>query len=181
MKTMWKKFTALVDKYPVIFAALAIYIYYLVSSLNLFRHKGNESFADYFFQYDSLFFMWIAASALLQLRAFRKSSQKDEERRRDIERTIDRQQIHERLVNDITMLLQDNVNNPLAVISVTTREIRRKFEKDVEILKWLDRIEASIQRIHNTIRDIQAYEANKILQETTTALKDTYISGEGKS
>src|SRR6185369_5812935 len=147
LKTIWKKFTAVTDRYPVVFFALAIYIYYLVSSMNMFKHGPRETFADYFFQYDSLFFMWIAAAAMMQLRAATKSSRKETDRRHEIERAIDRQQIHERLVNDITMLLQDNVNNPLAVISVTTREIRRKFEKDVEILKWLDRIEASIQRI----------------------------------
>jgi len=178
LQAIWKSITRVTDKYPVVFFALAIYVYYLVSSMNMFKHGPRESFADYFFQYDSLFFMWIAAAALLQLRAVTKSNKKETERRHEIERTIDRQQIHERLVNDITMLLQDNVNNPLAVISVTTREIRRKFEKDVEILKWLDRIESSIQRIHNTIRDIQAYEANKILQETTTALKENMADGD---
>lgn len=181
LKKIWNKIVAFSDRYPVVLYALAIYLYYLVSSLNVFRHGRPETFTDYFFQYDSLFFMWIAAAALLQLRSLRKASKKDEERRHEVERALDRQQIHERLINDITMLLQDNVNNPLAVISVTTREIRRKFEKDIDIIKWLDRIESSIQRIHNTIRDIQAYEANKILQETATALKDTYQTQENKT
>jgi len=160
------------ENYPALVAAVVIYCYYLFSSVELFQHKQKESLVDYFFQYDSLFFMWIAAAALLQVVKVRKSHKAEQERRYEIERALDRQQIHETLLNDITMLLQDNVNNPLAVISVTTREIRRKFENDAEILKWLDRIESSIQRIHNTIRDLQSYESNKILQETSVALKD---------
>ncbi|MFI5253167.1 MAG: hypothetical protein ACHQQQ_12145 [Bacteroidota bacterium] len=171
-KSVWNKIRQLAEKYPAILAAIVIYIYYLFSSVELFHRKQRESFLDYFFQYDSLFFMWIAAAAFLQVLKIRKSQKAEQERRYEIERALDRQQIHETLLNDITMLLQDNVNNPLAVISVTTREIRRKFENDAEILKWLDRIESSIQRIHNTIRDLQTYESNKIIQETSTALKD---------
>jgi hypothetical protein len=70
------------------------------------------------------------------------------------------------------MLLQDNVNNPLAIISVTTQEIRRRFEKDSEIVRWLDRIDGAMKRIHNTIRDLQAYEAHKLIESSTEVLKD---------
>jgi signal transduction histidine kinase len=172
VKSIWVKLRTFAENYPAIVAAVVIYCYYLFSSVELFKHRQKESLLDYFFQYDSLFFMWIAAAALLQVVKVRKSQKVEQERRYEIERALDRQQIHEKLLNDITMLLQDNVNNPLAVISVTTREIRRKFENDAEILKWLDRIESSIQRIHNTIRDLQSYESNKILHETSSALKD---------
>jgi len=61
--------------------------------------------------------------------------------------------------------------DPLAIISVTTQEIRRRFESDKEILRWLDRIDGAMQRIHNTIRDLQAYEAQKLI-ESTSELKN---------
>jgi hypothetical protein len=34
-------------------------------------------------------------------------------------------------------------------------------------MKWLDRIDGAMQRIHNTIRDLQAYEAQKLIESTT--------------
>ncbi len=52
---------------------------------------------------------------------FRKSQHKEEHHRQEIERVLDRQQMYSQLVGDITALLQDNVNNPLAVIAVTTQ------------------------------------------------------------
>ena len=170
---LWIKFRFLLDRYPVLIAAIAIYFYYLMTSVNLFRHHSeSRSFVDYIMQFDSLFFMWIAAAALLQLQKFRREHKEEESQRRDMERLLDRQQIYSLLVKDITMLLQDNVNNPLAIISLTTQEIRRKFEHDTEILRWLDRIDGAMQRIHNTIRDLQAYEAQKLMEVSALSLQE---------
>jgi signal transduction histidine kinase len=89
-----------------------------------------------------------------------------------VERVLDKQKIYDQLLGDITMLLQDQVNNPLAVISVTSHEIRRKFEKDNEIMRWLDRIDGAVQRIENTVRDIHAYEARKMIETTHASLNE---------
>jgi signal transduction histidine kinase len=173
IKKIWCKIQVFIEKYPVIIAAVVIYLYYLLASVNLFRRSDvNRTFLDYVMEFDSLFFLWLAAAALLQVQKIRKAYKKEEEGRRNIERVLDRQQIYSALVNDITMLLQDNVNNPLAVISVTTQEIRRRFETDAEIVRFLDRIDGAMKRIHNTIRDIQSYEAQKLVESTTEILKE---------
>lgn len=173
IKKIWCKIQVFIEKYPVIIAAVVIYLYYLLASVNLFRRSDvNRTFLDYVMEFDSLFFLWLAAAALLQVQKIRKAYKKEEEGRRNIERVLDRQQIYSALVNDITMLLQDNVNNPLAVISVTTQEIRRRFETDAEIVRFLDRIDGAMRRIHNTIRDIQSYEAQKLVESTTEILKE---------
>ncbi len=169
---VWEFIRKLFERYPVLVAAVVIYLYYLLTSFNLFQHKTEKhSFLDYIMEFDSLFFLWIAAAALLQVQKLRKSYKQEEEHRLNIERVLDRQQIYSQLVNDITALLQDNVNNPLAVISVTTQEMRRKFEKDNEIVRWLDRIDGAMQRIHNTIRDIQAYESQKLIESSQEMMK----------
>jgi signal transduction histidine kinase len=172
-KTIWNKIKTIVDKYPVIVAAVIIYLYYLMASLNLFsKPKNSQTFLDYVMEFDSLFFLWLAAAALIQVQRIRKAFKNEESQRRNIERALDRQQIYSTLVNDITMLLQDNVNNPLAIISVTTQEIRRRFETDPEIIRYLDRIDGAMKRIHNTIRDIQSFEAQKLIESTKDVLKE---------
>lgn len=177
LKKIWLKIWDLVQRYPVVVAALVIYLYYLLTSFNLFQHKTeHRTFLDYIMEFDSLFFLWIAAAALLQVQKLRKSRNKEQDHRQEIERVLDRQQMYSQLVGDITALLQDNVNNPLAVISVTTQEIRRKFEKDVEIMRWLDRIDGAMQRIHHTIRDLQAYESQKLIEASSEVLKRTQNS-----
>ena len=164
------------EKYPVILAAVVIYLYYLLTSFDFFKHHAEkQTLLDYVMQFDSLFFLWLAAAAFLQLQKMRKSAEKEQDQRRTVERVLDRQQIYGSLIQDITMLLQDNVNNPLAIISVTTQEIRRRFESDTEILRWLDRIEGAMQRIHNTIRDLQAYEAQKLLESTKEMLPNAVM------
>ncbi|MBI5475313.1 MAG: hypothetical protein HY964_01090 [Ignavibacteriales bacterium] len=172
-RTIWIWIKAIVDKYPVIVAAVIIYLYYLIASLNLFsKPKHSQTFLDYVMEFDSLFFLWLAAAALIQVQRIRKAFKSEESQRRNIERALDRQQIYSTLVKDITMLLQDNVNNPLAIISVTTQEIRRRFETDPEIVRYLDRIDGAMKRIHNTIRDIQSFEAQKLIESTKDVLKE---------
>ena len=170
---VWTKIKDFAVRYPILISAVAIYLYYLLTSFDFFTRKGEKlTFLDYVMQFDSLFFMWIAAAALLQVQRMRKAHRGEEDKHREVERILDRQQIYGQLVNDITMLLQDSVNNPLAVIKVTTQEIRRKFEKDTEIIRWLDRIDGALHRINNTIRDLQAYEAQKMIEASTLEIQE---------
>lgn len=170
---VWNKIRKFVEKYPVLVAAIIIYLYYLLTSVSFFSQETKKySILDYIMEFDSLFFLWLAAAALLQVQRVRREYRQEEEKRRKIERVLDRQQIYNTLIKDVTMLLQDNVNNPLAVIAVTTQEIRKRFETDQEIVRWLDRIDGAMKRIHNTIRDLQSYEAQKLIESATEVLEE---------
>ncbi len=177
---IWEKTRDFASRYPVIIAALLIYLYYLLASVDLFHHKEKQSFLDYVMRFGSLFFLWLAAAAVIQMQKLKKSMKEEEERRREIERVLDHQQIYNTLMKDITMLLQDNVNNPLAIIGMTTQEIRRRFETDPEIIRWLDRIDGAMKRIHNTIRDLQSYEAQKLIETSRDILGGSNPPGEKK-
>lgn len=171
---LFEKIKTFVNKYPLIIAAVLIYAYYLLTSVNFFQnHNTKKGFLDYVLQFDSLFFMWLATAAYVQIQKLRTDKHSNTMRNFQLEKQLEFQQIHTKVVNEISALLQDNVNNPLAVISITTKEIRRKFESDTEIIRWLDRIDSSMQRIHNTIRDIQLYETQKLLEESNTNLSKT--------
>lgn len=170
---VWNKVRKFVEKYPVLVAAIIIYLYYLLTSVSFFSQETKKySILDYIMEFDSLFFLWLAAAALLQVQRVRREYKQEEEKRRKVERVLDRQQIYNTLIKDVTMLLQDNVNNPLAVIAVTTQEIRKRFETDQEIVRWLDRIDGAMKRIHNTIRDLQSYEAQKLIESATEVLEE---------
>ncbi len=172
-KSLYTPIKNLVAKYPVVVAGVIIYLYYLATTVDFLGHAGGKkTFWEYIVQFDSLIFLWIASAALIQLQSVRKARKQEEESRHNVERLLDRQEIHSGLLKDIIMLLQDNVNNPLAIISTTTQEIRRKFNTDAEIMRWLDRIEGAMTRIHHTIRDLEAYEARKLLDTSTESLKE---------
>ncbi len=165
VKDLWKTVLAFLEKYSIIVAAVVIYGYYLLTSINLIEsHDTKRGFLDYVLQFDSLILLWIIAVVVIQLQKYRKEKRLEEDYRKKIESEFERQRIHLQVLDEITSLLQDNVNNPLAIISITTHTIRRKFEADEEILGWLDRIDASMQRIHSTINDIKAYQTQKIVE-----------------
>jgi signal transduction histidine kinase len=168
IQKLWTPARAFLEKYFILVAAVVIYSYYLLTSINLMQHSNTKKgLLDYVLQFDSLILMWVIAAVFIQLQKFRKEKREEESYRQKIQHEFERQRIHLQLLDEITELLQDNVNNPLAVISITSHTIRRKFENDDEILGWLDRIDASLQRVHATINDITAYQTQKIVQETT--------------
>jgi signal transduction histidine kinase len=164
---LWNPARAFLEKYFILVAAVFIYGYYLLTSIDLME-RGNtkKGLLDYILQFDSLILMWVIAVVFVQLQKFRKEKSEQETYRTKVQLEFERQRIHLELLDEITALLQDNVNNPLAIISVTSHTIRKKFENDDEILGWLDRIDVSLQRVHATINDIKAYQTQKIVQHT---------------
>jgi len=165
---VWEKLVAFVNKYSILVAAVVIYGYYLITSIDLIKNNGGQKgFLEYLLQFDSLILLWVIAAVFLQLQKYRKQRKEEDDYRRKIQSEFERQRMHLQVLDEVTALLQDNVNNPLAVISVTSHSIRRRFEGDDEILAWLDRIDASLQRIHATINDIKAYQTQKIVEEST--------------
>jgi signal transduction histidine kinase len=167
-RRLWNPARGFLEKYFILVAAVVIYGYYLLTSINLIEHSNiQKGFLDYVLQFDSLILMWVIAAVFVQLQKFRKERNEQEAYRQKIQHEFERRRIHLQVLDEITALLQDNVNNPLAVISITSQTIRRKFEHDDEILGWLDRIDASLQRVHATINDIKAYQTQKIVQDTT--------------
>jgi len=172
LKGLWKGLLKILERYSILVAAVVIYSYYLLTSIDLIQDsETKKGFLDYLLQFDSLILMWVVAAVVIQLQKYRKERKEEEDYRRKIQTEFDRQRIHLQVLDEVTSLLQDNVNNPLAIISITTHTIRRKFEADEEILGWLDRIDASMQRIHATINDIKAYQTQKIVQEAAASGK----------
>lgn len=165
IKGFFRRIWNLITEYPAVFAAFVIYIYYLLTSVDYFEHlKEKKTFFDYVLQFDSLIWMWVAAAALIQVQKYRKDQKEESHQRLTYEHELLLQQTQAEMLNDITALLQDSINNPLAIISLKTQEIRRKFEVDSDLAKTLESIESALRRIEQTIRDLRGYEMDKIVK-----------------
>ena len=164
-KAIFTGIVKFLDKYSILVAAVVIYGYYLFTSIDLIEEGKHKGFVGYIMQFDSLILLWIIAAIVIQLQRYRKHQGEEQEYRKKIQQEFERQQIHLQLLDEITKLLQDNVNNPLATISTTSHSIRRKISSDDEIAGWLDRIDASLHRIHSSINDIKAYQTQKIVEQ----------------
>ncbi len=54
-------------------------------------------------------------------------------------------------IGEIPRDLNDTINNPLSIISVSTDSLREKFSNDTEVADYLGRIEAAMKRIREVI------------------------------
>ena len=153
------------NKYPVVLAAVVIYGYYLATTVDFFEKSQEAEFSllDFILQFDSLFWMWLTAFVFVKLQKSRESHFSEEKQRIVMQTHLEKSALANSILKDITSQLQDTINNPLAIIRVSTEEIRSKFEKNSDILKRLDQIDASLRRVHNAIKDVAMYEATRIL------------------
>jgi signal transduction histidine kinase len=166
-RPVWK----IINDYPAVVTAVVIYVYYLITSVNYFAHASQKkTFLDYLLQFDSLIWMWLAAVAWLQVQSYRKRQQEETAKRQIFEYELQLQQVQNAIIDDITNVLQDSINNPLTIISLKTQEIRRKFEEDSEIVRLLETIEAAMRRIEQTVRDLKTYETQKMMQTSAERL-----------
>ncbi len=165
-------FLAFVDKYSIVVAGIVIYIYFILSSFDLMRTRDvSRTALDYLLQFDSLILTWVIAVVVIQLQKYRKQTREQDEYRQRVQLEYDRQRTKLHVVDEITSLLQDNINNPLAIISVSSQNLHRKHDADPETTAWLDRIDTALQRVHTTINDIKAYQTQKIVQEAISAVE----------
>jgi signal transduction histidine kinase len=164
---VWAKFLVFIDKYSIVVSGVVIYVYFLLSSFDMLRSReAARGPLDFILQFDSLILMWVIAVVVIQLAKYRKQTREQEEYRQKVQLEYDRQRTKLQVLDDITSLLQDNINNPLAIISVSSQNLHRKHEQDAETIGWLDRIDSALQRVHTTINDIKAYKAQEIVHES---------------
>lgn len=155
----------IVQKYPVVVAGIFIYCYYLTTTLNFFGNTGkaHRSFLDFVLEFDSLIWMWLAAFAFIKLQGIKEKFYKDEKEKLIIRHELELSTIASNMLKDITVQLQDEINNPLAVINVVSGEMRKRNSADPEISKRLDQIDSAIRRIHLAIKDVASYQSSQLL------------------
>lgn len=170
----WIKFLAFVDRYSIIVSGVVIYLYFLLSSFNYLRSRESMTgFLDFVLQFDSMILLWVIAVVVIQLQRYRKQTREQEEYRQKVQLEFDRQRTKLQVLDEITALLQDNINNPLAIISVCSQNLQRKHQGDTETTSLLGRIDSALQRVHTTINDIKAYQTQKIVRESMAAVDGT--------
>ncbi len=171
----FEKIKRVILKYPALFAAFAIYGYYLISTIFIFRRAEAESvgFVDYIFQYDSLFFLWTVAYILIRSQNFRNESRMQKEQSDSVISEVERARIASSVLLSLVDQIEDRINNPLTVIASYTEDIRKRFADDYELTKKLDHIDALLQRIHNSVKDVSMYQSQNLLNNLHFKLKKT--------
>jgi hypothetical protein len=167
MKSFWKRIVVVLDRYSIIVSALVIYSYFLLTSINLMQHANvKRTFVDFVLQFDSLILLWVIAFVVVQLQRYRKLTGEQALQSKQIQHEMDRQRSKLKLLDEVTLLLQESLDKPLAVVSTTTQNLRKKFGQDVETRSWVDHIDFAMARVSATVSDIKSYETQKIVSES---------------
>jgi hypothetical protein len=161
-------------RYPVMIMAVGIFGYYLATALNLFRKSGKMHLSplDFILQFDSLIWMWIAAFVFIKLQRTKEKFYGEQKEKLVIQHQLEKSKIASTILKQVTMQLQDTINNPLAIIGVMTEDIRKRFLAEPEVMRRLDQIDAALQRIHNAIKDIATYQTAQVLEALQSDLQE---------
>ncbi len=178
MKSLWERILVLLDRYSILVAAFVIYSYFLLTSINLMEHaKTKRTFIDFVLQFDSLILLWIIAFVVVQLQKYRKLTSEHEVQSRQMQLELEGQRAKLRLLDEVTILFQQSLDKPLAVVSTTTQNLRKKFGQDAEARSWVDHIDFAMARVTATASDIKSYETQKIVGESPIATTSGPLQG----
>jgi signal transduction histidine kinase len=174
LMAVWRKIFPFLEKNSILVAAFVIYSYYLLTSIDIITHPGQKAgLLGYIFQFDTLIVLWILAAVVVQLQKYRRKLKEEEDFKKSIIQEHEREKVQLRLLDEITRDLNDTVNNPLAIISVSTGSLREKFSNDKEVAGYLNRIEGAMNRIREVIGDFKTYQTKKIVQSKPSYFPDT--------
>lgn len=153
------------DRYGVLLAGILIFAYYLWSALDMFTSPDRpRSLQGYFFRFDSVIMLWLLLYMGVKLYDHKKKQKINEENSRKIILEHEWQKRQFEMLDEVTTVVSDAINNPLAVISVSAGSIRERFKSDSEILDFLDRIDGALKRMHEVLNGFQNYQTKKILK-----------------
>jgi len=155
----------LLERYGILLAGIFIFAYYLWVATDLFTNpNARRDFSGYFLQFSSVVLLWGLVYLGAKLFDYKKKQKEEQERNRAIVREYERRKMQLELLDEVSALLNDTVNNPLAIISLSASSIRERFEPDSEVLAYLDSIDGALGRVREVLANFKSYQTTKIVK-----------------
>ena len=153
------------EKYGIVVAGVVIFLYYLWAAIDLFTDpNARRDFTGYFFQFSSVVLLWGLVYLGAKLFDYQRRRKEEQEKNNSIIQEFERRKMQLDLLDEVSELLNDTVNNPLSVISISASSIRERFEPDAEIRAYLDSIDGALRRMREVLADFKSYQTTKIVQ-----------------
>jgi len=169
MKQTASRFTGIIvrfiERHTIIVGALVIYAYYLVLTLDLFENQAEKrELLTLFLQFDSLLLMWGVIFVFVQLQKYRKERKDGEHQQRTLLHRFQEQHLQLASLDDISDMLNDRINNPLSVISLSAGSLRGRTNRDSDLAAEVDKIDSALKRVQEVMMGIQSYHTKKIIK-----------------
>ncbi|HET9131555.1 MAG TPA: histidine kinase dimerization/phospho-acceptor domain-containing protein [Terriglobia bacterium] len=166
-KTLYKSAKALATRYPAFLSGIIIYSYLLFTIVHyLLKTKlAVPTFYDVFDTFDALPFMWFLSVALVKIIDVRSRLHQSETERILAQKQIELKETQLNTLHEVVKSLQHHINNPLAIISLTVGTARKQAKDSPDLLKQIDAIDESTQRIIRSMKEFfeaQSYQTEHI-------------------
>lgn len=152
------------EKYGVLLAGVLIFAYYLWVAIDHFMNPhARRDFPGSFFQFSSVILLWGLTFLGAKLFEYKKKQKEEAEKNAVLVQEYERRRMQLELLDEMSEVLNDTVNNPLAVISISSASIRDRFQPDDEVLAYLDSIDGALKRVAEVLADFKSYQTSKIV------------------
>lgn len=170
-QTFKSRALGVLDRYGIVSSGVFIFGYYLWVALDLFTNPhARRDFNGYFFQFSSVILLWGLVYLGSRLFDYKKKQKEEHEKNRNIAQEFERRRMQLELLDEVSTVLEDTVNNPLSVISLSASSIRQRFESDDAVIAYLDSIDGALKRVKDVLMNFKMYQTSKIvrsIQETS--------------
>ena len=157
-------------KHPALFAGFVIYSYYLTTALNFFidfLKRGRIQtlhFWDFVSQFDALPVMWILAYTFVRLLNLREKVHEEEKRIVKQQQQLEIQGAQFQTLRAVTLTLMDKINNPVAIILMYLRRLKRKSHLSADARADYDTIRKASERISKALKEASEMEEYRVLE-----------------
>ncbi len=170
LKKLWREFVdGFILRHPALFSAVIIYLYYLFTTLDLFKRvkQGIVSISDIFTHFDSLLWIWGLSYLFVKLVNLQEQRHKEEKQRLEMIKQYETQIAKLKALKDFTFSLRDLIYNPLTIIMSASARIERRFPYDGETLRDVRAIEQGCRRIEKLLMEVKEFEEKLVIGEET--------------
>ncbi len=174
LKRIWREFVDdFVLRHPALFSAVIIYLYYLFTTLDLFKKlkDGIVSVSDIFTHFDSLLWIWGLSYLFVKLVNLKEQRHKEEKLRLEQIKQYETQLARLKVLKDFTFSLRDLIYNPLAIIMSASARIERRYPYDNETLKDVRAIEQGCRRIEKLLVEVKEFEEKLVIGEESVEVE----------
>jgi signal transduction histidine kinase len=142
-------------KYPAIISGYLIYMYLFMVLIRFFITAKHRTLTVYNIieMFSALPFMWLLAMMWVKVLKIRTRLHDSETRRAAKEQEVEIKGTQLATMREVALGLQHQINNPLAIMTLTLGRVRRAASLTNEITDDIDSIERESRRISQALKD----------------------------
>lgn len=168
-------------QYPAVLSGYVIYSYLFLSIIRLFLKvkTGFVSVGDVYDIFSALPFMWLLALSLVKVIEVRSRLHESERRRLQDQQELRIKEMQLATMKEVVLGLQHQINNPLAIISLSAGRITRVVGDSQAVTDLAREIRIANKRIATTLNefsDAMTYEVengSSLVGNIASPMRDT--------